>query len=147
MADWGSIRAAIATQCGYVSGITHVSSTNLDSAPVTPAVIVYGVENLTVTGGRGLGFEYREADIGGVLLVSTAAGVGTAMDLADDLLESIFTEFRNGVLLGFPAVVQDAWLAEASADEPEVGHIKYVGHRLRFTVQVRENVTRYATRQ
>ena len=146
MADWSAIKAAIATQCGYVSGIKHSSSTNLDSAPVTPAVIITHVSSLDATD-RGLGYEYREVEVAGVLVVSTSAGTGTAMSTADGLVESIFTEFRNGTLLGYPGTVQDSYLKTATADEIEVGSIKYEGYRLRFYVAVRESVTRYATRQ
>ena len=144
MADWAGIKAAIATRCATVSGIKHASSTNIDSAPVTPAVIVTHVGDMEVI--RGIGFEERNAEVAGVLLVSTSEGTGSAMSRSDGLLENLFVEFRNGTLLGYPTVVQDAWLSGATADVIEVGTIKYEGYRLRWQVHTREGVTRTADR-
>lgn len=144
MADWAGIKAAIATRGATISGVKFSSSTNLDSAPNTPALLVTHVSDMNVV--RGIGWEGREAEVSGVLLVSVSAGAGTAMTTSDGLLESLFVEFRNGTLLGYPTVVQDAWLAGATADVIEVGNVKYEGYRLRFQVQTREGVTRTADR-
>lgn len=143
MADWHGIRAALATKLGAVSGVESASADSIDNAPSTPAVLITNVSTLDMTD-RGAGYEYREADINGLLLVARTADTGTAMDTAEDLAEAITVAMRTGVQLGYTGIVQDSYVRLIQLGGVTVGGIDYVGATMVFRVVVRENVTRTA---
>ena len=143
MADWYAIRSAIATKLGAVSGIESSSADDIDDAVITPAVVVTNVSNIDMVD-RGAGYEYREADVNGLLLVARTSDTGAAMASAEGLAEAITVAMRSGVQLGLTGVVQDSYLRLVRLGEVTVSGSAYVGATLAFRVAVRENVTRSA---
>lgn len=139
--DWFAIKTAIASNGAGVSGIRHASATNIDSAPTTPALIVTHIGSLEVQE-RGLGYELQEAEVNGVLVLSTAPGTSTAMDDSDGIVDGLLQRYRTTMNLGYPTVVQDSWMKGATQDIIEVGKVQYVGYRLRWGVKARMGVTR-----
>ena len=139
--DWAALKAAIASHGAEVTGIRYATSTDLDSAPVTPALIVTHLSSLDVLD-RGIGWERQEAEVSGVLVLSTAPGAGAALEEADGLIDGLLQRYRDDMNLGYPGVVQDSWMKGATQDLIEVGSIKYAGYRLRWSVTARMGVTR-----
>lgn len=143
MADWYGIRTAIATKLGAVSGIESSSAVDIDDAVITPAVVITNVTGIDMVD-RGAGYEYREADVNGLLMVARTSDTGTAMETAEQLAEAITVAMRSGVQLGYTGVVQDSYLRLVRLGEVSVSGSAYVGGTLTFRVAVRENVTRTA---
>jgi hypothetical protein len=144
MADWHLTRQNIATKCASVTGINFASADDIDSALDEPAVLVTNTGSINILD-RGPGFELRRTDIRGLLVLSRSELNGPAAERADDLLELLFAEFREGILLGQEGTVQDSWLDSADSELITVAGVEYVGYRLTWPVVVRENVTRSAT--
>ena len=140
-ADWHGIRAAIATKCASVAGVNSASADDIEATADTPAIRVTHVAGIEIIQ-RNWSMEHREADIAGVLVVTRAPGGGSAAETADSLIELLYAEFRTGINLGYPAVVQDSYLRSATFDEIAVGNVTYYGYRLHWYVSVRETVTR-----
>jgi len=143
--DWHSIRQNIATKAGSVTGVNFASADDTDSALEEPVVLVTDTGGIQVLE-RGPGYELRRAEVNGVLCVSRAALIGAASEEADDIVERLFVEFRDGIQLGYTGIVQDSWLESAQEDDDiTVGGVEYIGYRLVWPVIVRENVSRSAT--
>ncbi len=127
-----------------LAGVNFASADDISSAFDDPAVLVTHTGTITIDE-RGPGYELRQAQIKGVLVVAKSPLTGAAATLADTLIESLFVEFRTGILLGQSGTVQDSWLENAEEDSDiMVSGVEYVGYRLTWSVVVRENVTRSA---
>lgn len=145
MADWSGIRAAIATQMGLAEGIRESTSTKLSGVGMLPAVKVEAVTSLEIyepRGGRGAGFESREARIAGKLLVASAADVGRNQVDAETYVERLFAAARTGLKLGYATVVEDSYLDIARLGPQEFGGNSYYGADLEWVVRVMESVER-----
>lgn len=141
--DWGAIRAAIAASAAQGTGIGSAGSDDLalSTEGDLPAVKVIATEDIEIDSGRGgrnmAVHEARQANIVGVLIVSTAGGNGEGLNTVEPYVEQLFERARDGFRLGLD-YVEDSWLDRVEIGEVDWNGETYVGAVLHWVVNVRQ---------
>lgn len=152
MADWGAVKAAMATQMGTAPGIRWTTSTDLFNVANLPAVFIFGVSDISPwSGGSGQdsgSSEARIATIDGALVCPRPGELKRAIPTVDELMEQLWVASYTGIKLGMGTIVHSCLLMNTKQGEISFGQgdtaPKFPGATLRWEVKVFEMIDRTA---